>query len=44
MQVVGVRGSHRPSTIKIRKAGFTDCCDSHESLNLTRLREHRYIP
>lgn len=34
------------STIKIRKAGFTDCCDSHESLlrNLTRLREHRYIP
>jgi len=34
------------STIKIRKAGFTDCEDSHESLlrNLARLRKERYIP
>lgn len=34
------------STIKIRKAGFAECEDSHESLlrNLSRLRQERFIP
>jgi hypothetical protein len=34
------------STIKIRKAGFADCIDTHESFRrqLTRLRELRIIP
>ncbi len=34
------------STIKIRKAGFADCIDTHESFKrqLTRLREMRVIP
>lgn len=34
------------STIKIRKAGFTDCEDSHESFlrNLSRLCQERFIP
>src|SRR5258708_18152947 len=34
------------STIKIRKAGFADCIDTHESFRrqLTQLRELRVIP
>ena len=34
------------STIKIRRAGFAECIDSHESLlrNLDLLRRHRLIP
>jgi nucleoside-diphosphate-sugar epimerase len=34
------------STIKIRKAGFAECMDSHQSLvaQLTRLRRERYLP
>jgi hypothetical protein len=34
------------STIKIRKAGFADCIDTHESFRrqLTKLRELRIIP
>jgi hypothetical protein len=34
------------STIKIRKAGFADCIDTHESFRrqLTKLRELRVIP
>jgi hypothetical protein len=34
------------STIKIRKAGFADCIDTHESFirQLTKLRKLRIIP
>jgi predicted dithiol-disulfide oxidoreductase (DUF899 family) len=34
------------STIKIRKAGFADCIDTHQSFRrqLTRLRDLRIIP
>lgn len=34
------------STIKIRRAGFTDCVDTHDSVirHLARLREHGYLP
>lgn len=44
--VLNVQHDFVQSTIKIRRAGFVDCIDTHESVTgqLTRLRQMRLIP